>query len=137
MPGVVTFLRLFVVSGSLSVVVRPGTTDNGLRTNRHPRRLPRPQPPVTIINLGPNTNLPGYRINFRTDENDFATKCVLFAAGFDDEPNWPSNYMLRILGSNEPFRLQPINIRNPQRLLPRLSPLALPGVNLHDHAIEW
>ena len=45
-----------------------------LTTNTHPRRLARPQPAVAVVDLGPDADLAGDRVDFRADEHNLAVE---------------------------------------------------------------
>ena len=93
---------------------------------------------VVVVDLGPDADLAGDRIDLRADEDDFAVEGGAGLAGkIDGEPrgsageSWPG-----VLRGQEAFGFEAVDADDSQRLLSRLDPFAEADVDLHDDAVE-
>src|SRR5215216_4529335 len=74
---------------------KPRRTDNELLTNHHSSRLPRPQSPVTVVDLRPDAHLARDRVDFRTDKNNLSGIRVPLAARLNNQTNRSPDRMVR------------------------------------------
>src|SRR5262245_23702198 len=84
----------------------------------HLRRLTGPDITFTIVDLGPYADLVRNRIDFWTDEDDLAWEVCWLAVRFNGELHGLAGKIgRRSICRHKAFRLEPVDVDDPQRLL--------------------
>ena len=94
--------------------------------------------PDAVVDLGPDADLAGDRIDLGADERNFAVEGGgVLAREVEREPHRCAEQLgVGRGGRQESFGLEALRVDDPQRLLARLDPFAEADEDLHDRAVE-